>query len=119
MLKLSHQSTHATPKEGAIPLQTIPEQIIINDMNLFKNEIEIVLCEEKQKEILTELNTSDQSENSKHDIVKKIENIIIKITNRCKTEGRKTTKTRNTKNDDEKEGLPLTETLLAHYEQLY
>ena len=56
-------------KEGAIPLQNMPEQIIINDMNLFKNEIEIDLCEEKQKEILTEIKTSDQSEHSIHKIV--------------------------------------------------
>ena len=48
-------------------------------MNLFKNEIEIVLCEEKQKEILTEKKTSDQSEN-----------IFIKTATTCKTKGRKT-----------------------------
>ena len=57
LLKLSRHSTHAIPKEGAIPLQKMPEKIIINDMNLFKNEIEIVLCGEKQKEILTEIKT--------------------------------------------------------------
>ena len=55
LLKLSHHSTHAIPKEGAIPLQNMPEKMIINDMILFKNEIAIVLCEEKQKEMLTEI----------------------------------------------------------------
>ena len=55
----------------------MPEIIIINDMNLFKNEIEIVLCEENQKEVLTEIKTSDQSENSIHTIVNNIENIFI------------------------------------------
>ena len=74
LLKLSHHSTQAIPKEGAVPLQNMPEQIIINDMNLFKNEIEIVLFDEKQKEILTEIKTSDQSDNSIHNIVNKIEN---------------------------------------------
>ena len=49
LLKLSHHSTHATLKEWAIPLQNMPDKIIISDMNLYKNEIEIVLCEEKQK----------------------------------------------------------------------
>ena len=66
LLKLRHHSTHAIPKEGAIPLQNMPEKMLINDMNLFKNEIEIVLCEEKQKEMLTEIKTNDQSENSIH-----------------------------------------------------
>ena len=65
---------------------------MINDMNLFKNEIEIVLCEEKQKEILTVINISDQSENSIHNIVNKIENIFIKTATTCKTKGRKTPK---------------------------
>ena len=49
LLKLSYHSTPMRSKEGAIPLRNMAEQIIINFMNLFKNEIEIVLCEEKQK----------------------------------------------------------------------
>ena len=49
LLKLSHNTTHAIPKEGAIPIQNLAEKNIINDMNLFKYEIEIVLCEEKHK----------------------------------------------------------------------
>ena len=49
LLKLSHHTTHAIPKEGAIPLQNMLEKFIINDMNLFKYEIEIVLCEKNKK----------------------------------------------------------------------
>ena len=35
LLKLNHHSTHAIPKEGAIPLKIMPEKIIINDMKWF------------------------------------------------------------------------------------
>ena len=69
LLKLSHHSTHATPKEGAIPLQ---------------------------KENLTEIKTSDQSEQSRNNIVNKIENIFIKTATTYKTKGRGNTKRKTT-----------------------
>ena len=40
LLKLSHRTTHVTPQEQATSLQNMPDKIIINDMILFKNEIE-------------------------------------------------------------------------------
>ena len=49
----------------------------------------MVLCEEIQKEILTAINTRDQSVNSLHNIVNKIENIFTKRATTCKTKGRK------------------------------
>ena len=69
----------------------MPEKVILNEM-------EIILCEEKQKEILTEIKISDQSDNSIHNIVNKIENISIKAATTCNRKGRKTPKRKtNTK----------------------
>ena len=84
LLKINSQNTHAPHKGQKIPLHNRPEKFFIKDMNYFKNEIETMFSEQKRNEIISEINASNQSPNSIHEIVNKIENIFIETATKCR-----------------------------------